>query len=171
MRVASIALIAVAACGGQRAHSTHPADCNESAPLGSRDRMTTPVAAATGPAIDPPVACRDLTGFGSGAYVRVHGRGDQRFSTDNDAEAFGERVLARLKTRGITLAEVDLGVCHSDHGVGEDAQMSVAVHDWKDADAAIAAVAAELEQAGIGETYAVAIRGWSCPTATAERSR
>lgn len=153
-------------------------DCGEAA-LGARTQLMTPTGAPEGPAIDAPAVCDDTSGAGPGAYIRVHGHGQRRFEMGREALArcteppatptgcvfaddFGRAVIARLDAQGIQTIGLGLGVCGEIRGDYDAWNMSVSVHDWKHADAAIAAVDAELRARDVGHFFGVSIRGISC---------
>lgn len=80
------------------------------------------------------------------------------------ADAFGRAVSARLAAQGIQSTGIGAGVCGNTRGGYDDWHFSISISDWKDADAAVAAVDAELRRWGAGHFFDVTVRGVSCPT-------
>jgi len=156
-------------------------DCGEAA-RGDPSQLTTPIGSADGPAIDAPKTCDDTTGTGPGAYIRVHGHGQRRIEMGRDALArcteppatptgcvfsddFGRAVIARLGAQSIETIGLGLGVCGSVSSTYDGWNFSVSVHDWTHADAAIAAVDAELRARDVGHFFGVSVRGIGCAVA------
>jgi hypothetical protein len=54
-----------------------------------------------------------------------------------------------------------MGLCGST-GSLEDGNLSIRVHDWRHADAAVAIVAERLEAWGLGGEFGVSVAGMSC---------
>lgn len=162
--------------GGAREPGTE--GCGEAA-LGDPSQLTTPIGAADGPLIDAPLSCDDPSGTGPGAYIRVHGHGQRRFQMGSDARTscpeppatptgcifaddFGRAVIARLGAQGIQTIGLGLGVCGDIGGDYDAWNVSVSIHDWKHADAAIAAVDAELRARDAGHFFGISVRGIGC---------
>jgi hypothetical protein len=142
--------------------------CGEAA-RGDRSQLTTPIGAEAGPRIDDPKTCDDSSGTGPGAYIRVHGHGQRRFQMGRDAcvfaDDFGRAVIARLGAQGIQTIGLGLGVCGDIRGDYDAWNISVSILDWKHADAAIAAVDAELRARDAGHFFGISVRGIGCAVA------
>ena len=177
------ALGGVLGCGGAAGpsddvHEPAPAPCGE-AVRGDRSQLTTPIGAETGPSIDAPKTCDEGADQGPGAYLRVHGHGQRRIEMGREALArcteppatptgcvfaddFGRAVIARLGAQGIQTIGLGLGVCGDARGDYDAWNFSVSIQDWKHADAAIAAVDAELRARDVANHFGVSVRGIGC---------
>jgi hypothetical protein len=164
--------VIVLGCVSQSSPREPVENCGESV-RGDRSQMTTPIAAPAGPKIDAPEVCEDHGG--PGAYIRVHGHGTRpiemgtvaktRCTTGSGcvfADDFGRAVIARLGQQRIDTIGLGLGVCGDSGGDYDAWNVSISVLDWRHADAAIAAVDAELAAHDVSNSFGVSVRGIAC---------
>lgn len=164
--------------GAGGASEPNGAPCGEPA-HGDRSQLTTPIGAAEGPAIDAPQTCDDPGHNGPGTYIRVRGHGQRQIQMGREAMAscpeppatptgcvfaddFGRAVIARLGAQGIRTIGLGLGACGRIDGDYDAWNISVSILDWAHADAAIAAVDAELRERDVANHFGITVRGIGC---------
>jgi hypothetical protein len=156
-----------------------PPGCGQDGPRGTPAEFDN----TAGARVDPPRGCGE--GYERGAYIRVYGSGVRKIVMGRPAvdtachepppegapaevcpevfaDAFARAVTARMGASGVKSIGYGLGVCGDFSGDYDAWNLSVAVDDWKDADAAVAAVHAELARWGVGNHFGVSVRGIPC---------
>lgn len=139
------------------------------------------------PAADPPLRCEGAGGYDRGWYIRVAGTGPRMLGFGRGAagdpacntpdadpvacpivqvDPFGMDVLDRVRAAvGEGNADgMGLGLCGTT-GSLDDWNLSIRVHDWRHADAAVAIVAERLAAWGLGGEFGVSVSGISCAVA------
>lgn len=148
-------LTLIAGCKLPEEESPH---CDSS--LGTRAELTIPVGATAQPVIDEPVACGGTTA----RRVTVHAFGRRHF-----ADAAGERVCSapgdsscRFVLRSSFRASLLSKLTPQRVGSSLECGDILAIHHWRDANAAVTVIDAELERWDVADNVDFAIELPEC---------
>ena len=148
-------------------------------PLNDESWLTTPVGDEKGLWIDSPVACE--TRAPGVRMIRVHGHGQRRLAGPNASEVSSrcatpdaipadcpwvpraplESTLLALSHQPEIQGGFGVAGCFATSGATSD-DLALTVYDWGRADAAVKAVAAELDRWNLADTFWVSVESMFC---------